>query len=1495
MTLALALLLASLPTGQATTLPPGGRLVTPLGAVKVGETYRVQVALDGTIRERDRVQVTMNGPGGWRVAKSLHAGDPDLYLPFRPSLDGEATLAIESDATSGPIALRTLWAQQDVSAGDRAAIEAEPNDSWRQANPLQIGRPVYGTADDVDYLENLDEGRAGLDWFRFEVLDESPILVYFQLELLDRDVSANLKVHRLDPSTGQVQPFEAGKDPMEIVHDRERERYSTHLSRTLVCGTYFVEVNANHPDYILRTKTYPVPPFSDPKQAVEAGLDYLLEVGDAWFAQIPREGNIYARSGNLHDTATRCTACHASSFPTEAGLVALGNGYPIRAKPSMLYLMDRLVNSPTPLYGEDGLYWQRFIAIPLQAQGKQGGIVLDFERQVLGRETPEFERFGPFLRAAWRGRRSLPADEVNGVVPLDSKFGLAWRDWRVLTEMTRRTGRVAYAQAADAIADILDDPATDRQVETLQDRIHRLYGWWLVDKDHFAPRIKAEAEALLTLQNPDGGWHELDRKKGPSADYTTGQLTWTLLKLGYPRDEPRIARALAYLLARQQPFGGWFQATTHENFRTPMRETRYAVEALAQAYPRPEPRKVGWGNRDGGPPRLPREDSIVATLDDLENLWEVPQGEQAGFNRAVARFLDHPEPLVRARAAACLGRIGDAMAVEPLIGKLRDPSKIVWRSAAWALRRLGNQGIGLDAIGAALDDADPAARRGAARIFAYQFSGMDGRLDLADRLITRTNDPDLWTRLQAIRSLRQWFYRSNDPAFRRRVVDAYLARMAVPDVPVVRKALSEGMYILLDENLGGGVSLQKNLAALPEKFRRVALKGREAVERDILLEPILAALESGNALRREALLRSFDGSFFKGRTFARQPTGMIDVGNDREFGFLAELPVDRLDRTFAALLTSESTLEVRRRAIQLASFFQVPGRTASGPIQAALLERLTDLDPDVREAARSAVGNDLALRGAEDDPARLALIRESLRGPEPDRRAVIRAVARNSALLDGPGILADLRSFLAEGDSRSLLPILGLPAFTDADVLVAVAREWPRATDPADRLGFLDALLARTGLWDAEEPAGQAIEILKLAVVDPSASVRERALGAIGGTGRLRSGKAASSLLLSSLADDTPALRRLALTLASSRDQFWDRPDARERLLALLVDSDQRVREQALAIVERSRLAEGTPAVARRLKALIGDPSLKARAEACLVAQGFDPQAVEADVKLGRPRLLGLSTFRSKVNPLFYQAGEDGFSCARCHATHSVLRIGEVAPGQGSGIESLMINYNSALKVVNPGDPEASLLLRKPRSPLGQGSPDPSSPTGLTHVGGPRWEGVEHPAYRAILQWLLESSAEAASGRGEDHKLASADSYAPGFEPGLGVDGDPATIWQTEFLGASPGYPHELTLDLGSTRRLDGLLYVPRQDASKGRVKSFEVLASEDGKDWSGPIARGEWPDDPAYRYVALPGRPARFVKLRGLSEVNGLPFMSVAEFEVDAPAFPPVKSRAQP
>ncbi len=858
----------------------------------------------------------------------------------------------------------------------------------------------------------------------------------------------------------------------------------------------------------------------------------------------------------------------------------------------------------------------------------------------------------------------------------------------------------------------------------------------------------------------------------------------------------------------------------------------------------------------------------------------MPEPDRARFTQAITPLLEHPEPLVRAAAAACLGRLGQAQSTRALISRLADPSKIVWRAAAWALRRLGNQGLGLDAIAAALKSPDPATRRGAARIFAYQFHGMDNRNEFAESLIELTRDPDLWTRLQAMRSLRQWFYRTGDRSLARRIVDTYLARMAEPDEPVVRKNLSEGLYIMLDENLGGGVSLQKNIAALPEAMRPRILEARQSFERDVLLTPILAALERGNDFQREAVLAGFDGSFFKGRYYARQPEAMIDVGNDREFGFLYRPDLSALETAFTPLLTADLSARSRKQAILLAGFFQLPGRTRSPAIQTALLQRLSDSDPEVRAAAQVVVGSDLDSDGAADDPRRIELIQAALRGTDESRRAALQLIGRNEELAKRPEILAAIRKLVMRDDAaRSLIPLLRWPMFHDAEVLAIVLHSWPRLTQP-ERLKAVEALFARRALVDVAEPREQVMEVLRRAVTDPSAAVRDRTLRGINGMPLLWAGKGSAKLLLSALADDEPTLRRRGLTLASTKAGFWSRPDAVEYLKRLLVDPDAQVRRLALSTVAQHGLIRADPALARRVKALDADPALAKQARSILTAQGIDPTSIEADVPLSRPRLLSFSTFRHKVNPVFYQAGEDKSACANCHANHTILRIAEADAGQSFSNEQLMINYNSALKVVNLGDPEASLILRKPRSPQGQGGAEPSSVTGLSHVGGPRWESTEHPAYRAILEWIREASTSATASAGNE-KYAS-DSYAPGYEPGQASDGDLTTIWHTEFVGASPGYPHELVVDLGAARRVEGVLYVPRQDSTNGRVKDFEIRVSDDGKTWSAPVASGQWNNDPSFKYASLPGARARYVQLRGLSEVEGRPFMSAAELSID-------------
>lgn len=1313
---------ASEPFRETPTLAPGGSWSRKLPRLKGDRRGELVVSIAAPADD-DRVEVRLSGPRGFVLRKTLHAGDPDVYIPYRPVRNGGGGVRlIRKDAGSAPLSLLVSWDEDDADD----ALEAEPNDDWRSANRLVLGRPIYGSADDVDWLENAEEGRAGLDWFRFDVDSEKPTLVTFSLDLIDRDVSADLAVFTVKDD--RPEPYLAGKDPMEIVHDRERVRYSKNLVRTFARGTYYLRVNANHPAYVLRSRTSEVPPFEDPAKAVEAGLHYILNAGDAWLGQVPREGNRFVRSANLHETSLRCTGCHATSFPAEAAIAARRAGYSIHARDALLNMVDGIADGPAPLYGPSGLNWHRYIATPLEVNGAQGGVLVDFDREIADVPTSTLDRFGPFLRAAWGDREDMPEDERN-VVPAESKFGLAWKGWRVLSELARRTGREDDARAAAHVAALATGRPADRRVESLQDRIHRLVAWRLIDREANANKIRRETGALLALQNPDGGWHESDARPGPSAVYATGQLVDALLDSGLPRDHPAIDKALKYLLSSQQEFGGWFQPDTHEEFRTPMRETRWAVAALARAFPRPDSSGRGWG---GGPPPPPRPGPLVATLDDLEAAWDAPADDEAAHARAVAALLHHRSPLVRASAAARLGRLGRADGVAPLLKALDNPSKIVRRAAAFGLRTLGNRGIGVDATLDALTFVSSRVRREATSLLTRQVPGFGIRPIVVDRLDRRLEDSDFLTRFEAARALRRVFYRVDDPTARKRIVEALVGRLAVERDPLLRRNLGQNLYILMDENLGGGVSLQRNLAALPEPMRGPAMEARRDLERDAILGPILAALCDGGELQRAGVLRAFDGSFLAGRTYARRPEGAVDVGNDREFGFLYEPPLEDVEPVFADLLSSTPTGPGRRDAIRLASFFRVPERTRDPAVQTAILAAVDDPDPETRAEALRIVGREMSFDGAEADAKLSAAIAALLAGPAEVRPALVAAVGRNPALARRPEVAAALAALTRRLDaSPDLLPILDRLGLPDAEVVAAMTRGWD-AYDPARKAQALDVILRLP-------PSEEAGALLARAAADASETIRERAFATL--IERGPSTAEASAAILPAFGDPAPKIRRLALAATAQRTSTWDRADALEALARLVVDPDAGVRSDALDLVKHHRLLVRFPVLARRVKALADDPALGPRVEAMLRAAGRDPSEVAPDVAVDRPLILDVDAFRREVNPLFYRPGADGHACVDCHANHAILRLAE-RRDRGPSDEDVALNLTSASRVADLARPEASLLLRKPLSPDGRGEADPLGPTGVTHVGGPRWESVDDPAYRAVLAWLRASAAQ---------------------------------------------------------------------------------------------------------------------------------------------------------
>ncbi|MFB0551877.1 MAG: discoidin domain-containing protein, partial [Phycisphaerae bacterium] len=135
-------------------------------------------------------------------------------------------------------------------------------------------------------------------------------------------------------------------------------------------------------------------------------------------------------------------------------------------------------------------------------------------------------------------------------------------------------------------------------------------------------------------------------------------------------------------------------------------------------------------------------------------------------------------------------------------------------------------------------------------------------------------------------------------------------------------------------------------------------------------------------------------------------------------------------------------------------------------------------------------------------------------------------------------------------------------------------------------------------------------------------------------------------------------------------------------------------------------------------------------------------------------------------------------------------------------------------------------------------------------------------------------------------KVVKVDSEETAGEDGKGVnavDGNPDTIWHTQWLDASPAHPHEIILQLDPPCKIKGLTYLPRQDVDdEGTIEGYEIYVSADGKNFGQPVKKGEFfPYGKDKKIVLFEPKQCGFVKLIALSEVNGQPWTSAAEIGV--------------
>ncbi len=481
-----------------------GNVALPHLAAGHGYTLLFSVASPASLTADSRLEVTLADGTRILASKTLHAGDPDFYVPFHLTQTGAPELRLAASAVTGRYTLQiNQWPES-------TSLKQGGNHTWQEASPMVLGQTVFASSDESEYFplpgtarkDSVNAG-AGEDWYRFSFNSPKPQLVYFQIELMDRDdVPVDVSVYRV--VNGNPVEFIDGQDPVAGPHEVQALPGNKFAPRVLhEAGDYYVRVRANHPEYKLRTRLNPAPPYDDPQVAVRTAVDYILGAGDSWFANTPRRGGVINRVESAHQETSLCVACHPSHFSQRAAVYAAANGYPVHQRQQLQFLSERFYNNPRPFYGfeGDGAVWSRVISAAANVLSRMSLITSMFETQVSGEPRPPYHQaIARYLDLYYAGRTQLPPDETNGNTPLVSTFEVAWYSWK-----TTHDPRLPEQIAAAPVKNMID---LCYQTQALAD----------IDKEKYANQIARNAERILSLQRPDGQWSDAGTAGKPAGD-----------------------------------------------------------------------------------------------------------------------------------------------------------------------------------------------------------------------------------------------------------------------------------------------------------------------------------------------------------------------------------------------------------------------------------------------------------------------------------------------------------------------------------------------------------------------------------------------------------------------------------------------------------------------------------------------------------------------------------------------------------------------------------------------------------------------------------------------------------------------------------------------------------------------------------------------------------------------------------------------------------------
>jgi hypothetical protein len=109
---------------------------------------------------------------------------------------------------------------------------------------------------------------------------------------------------------------------------------------------------------------------------------------------------------------------------------------------------------------------------------------------------------------------------------------------------------------------------------------------------------------------------------------------------------------------------------------------------------------------------------------------------------------------------------------------------------------------------------------------------------------------------------------------------------------------------------------------------------------------------------------------------------------------------------------------------------------------------------------------------------------------------------------------------------------------------------------------------------------------------------------------------------------------------------------------------------------------------------------------------------------------LDFATYRSKVEPIFLKKREGHARCVVCHAAaNHAFSLQPLDKGATAWTEEQSRkNFEMVSRIVKPGNPDASILLRQPLAHEAGGQE--------FHSGGRQFATKDDPAWKTIADWV---------------------------------------------------------------------------------------------------------------------------------------------------------------